>query len=153
MAKRNLIKGIVCGLMLTTVLGTTGFAATKAVVQVENNDYVYEVESYYNMYNGTYGNFYAKGETNLAKTEVVNDTYAQRGYALQVKEFNYGSQTITRYDYDEVVLNVYGSSYVSIFRDFDYPGTKYTHTGKSFSSPGTTSVVIDQYECTLYQYR
>ena len=38
--KRNFIKGIVCGLMLTAVVGTTALAATAASVQVDDGDYV-----------------------------------------------------------------------------------------------------------------
>jgi hypothetical protein len=50
-AKTNLIKGIVCGLMLTAVVGTVALAnvtpeSTRARVRVGNGDFVLDVEDY-----------------------------------------------------------------------------------------------------------
>lgn len=117
--KRNFIKGIVCGLMLTAVVGTTALAATAASVQVDDGDYVWDVEFYYNTFDGIYGTFYATGTPEYAKLEVVNDTYQQRGYAIQVLEYNDPSRAVSNFEYDEVTLGVYGRSSVSIPRNLE----------------------------------
>ena len=68
MFKRNLFKGIVCGLMLTAIVGTSIVAVSAAQagtitpIKVSNGDFVLNVEDYYDTYDGTYGSFYVAGD-------------------------------------------------------------------------------------------
>lgn len=107
MKKSNLIKGILCGLMFTAVVGTSGFAATR------------ELTNYY------------------------LETYEKNAYL----------GTITSSDYSVPTLTPGGNDYAYIVRDYDNPLYDYYHYGKSYYSTQSTSVVIDNYECIVRQYR
>ena len=153
MKKSNLIKGIVCGLMLTAVVGTSGFAASRALTNVNSGDYVYEVEFYQNNKYGTYGKFTAYGEVDSAETRVVNTSSAPRKYYLETYERNAYLGTITSSDYSVPILTPGGNDYAYIVRYYDNPLYDYYHYGKSYYSTQSTSVVIDNYECIVRQYR
>ncbi len=153
MRKTNLFKVIVCGLMLTAVVGTTGLAATRALVQVDDGSYVLDVEFYYDELDGTYGKFITYGETDSTELKVVNNNSAPRSYYIEVFEVDAYLNNVTRSDYSHVVLNPGGNETVYVSRDYDNPRYNYLHNGKSYYSTTSTSVVIDNYKCTLKQYK
>lgn len=149
--KRNLIKGIVCGLMLTAVVGTTALAAS-GVVQVDNGDYVNGVERYYDEYNGIYGKFMVNGTYNRTQIKVTNNTSAPRTYFIYVREYNHASEEYTTMDSSTPTLTPGGNDAAYVTRYCDDYRYAYEHLGRSYSANTVNSVVIDSYNCTLYQY-
>ncbi len=159
MAKKNLFKGIVCGLMLTAVVGTVALAnidpaSTRARVRVGNGDFVLDVEDYYDYYTGTYGTFNLTGAPSTTKLSVTNISGSPNKFYVEAITFNnsLGYDQIEDSDHQISNLTPGASTSATSYRDYDYPGHRYVHNGKSYYS-NTTSVVIDNYTCTLYQYR
>ncbi len=158
MRKSNLIKGIVCGLMLTVVVGTAVFAnvspaSENARVKVTNGEYVLDVEYYYDYYTGTYGTFNVAGTPSTTKISVTNIGGSPRNFYVEAITINnsLGYDKVQDSDYDYGYLTQGGSISATSTRDYDYPAHRYIHNGKSYYD-NTTSVIIDSYSCTLYQY-
>lgn len=151
MRKSNLIKSIVCGLMLTAVVGTTALAAS-GVVQVDNGDYVNGVERYYDEYYGTYGKFMVDGTYNRTQIKVVNNNSVPRTYFIQVREYNYASDEYSAPDSSTPTLTPGGSDTAYVTRYCDDYRYAYEHLGRSYSANTVNSVIIDNYNCKLYQY-
>ena len=159
MRKSNLIKGIVCGLMLTAVVGTVALAnvdpaSTRARVRVGNGEFVLDVEDYYDYYTGTYGTFNLTGAPSTTKLSVTNNSGSENKFYVEALTINnsLGPDQTEDSDYKYANLTPGASTSVTSYRDYDYPGHRYFHNGKSYYA-NTTSVVIDNYTCTLYQYR
>lgn len=158
MAKRNLIKGIVCGLMLTVVVGTAAFAnvspaSENARIRVVDGDNVLDVDFYYDYYAGTYGTFNLEGTSSTTKLSVTNIGGSPRDFCVEAKTINnsLGPDQIQDRDYSSQYLTPGSSISATSTRDYDYPAHRYIHNGKSYHE-STNSVIIDSYSCTLYQY-
>ena len=146
MFKRNLFKSIVCGLMLTAVVGTTGFAGT-----VDRAARLKNVGTYSDYYSGDVGHYTASGTSTQCKLDVRNNTSSPRKYEC----------TLTRYDtdtssYDAGTTNVVelapGSNYVKALpRDYDNERYNYNNHVKGYYYTNTTSVILDYYTYLLTQ--
>ena len=152
MAKTNLIKGIVCGLMLTAVVGTTAFAGT-----VSRSANLRSVKTYSDTYTGEIGAYNAYGTYNssskiaYANLKVQNVSGSIYKYYGEVSRWNSFLKEWTDSDIESQILAPGGNFTVSIVRDYAYDGFDYYNHAKGYYSPYTDSVVLDSYTYEVIQ--
>lgn len=156
MRKTNLFKSIACGLVLTAIIGTAVLAnvSPRSEVRVHDGDCVLNVQYYYDHYTGMYGTFNLEGKPATTKLSVVNSGGSPRNYYVEAITINnsLGPDRIEDDDYSYSFLTPGSSTSATSTRDYDYPGHKLIHNGKSYYYTNTDSVVIDYYTCTLKHY-
>ena len=149
--KQKVLKTIVAGAMLSLVIGTGVLAGSNATVTVQNGDNVFGVSTYYNAYEGTLGRFTTNGTQTTSTLSVVNRGNAPKNFRIEAYAYDRINKVNLDSDYSYELLNPGSSDSISIWRDYDFSGYSYKHYGTSFYYTNTDSVVIDNYECILYQ--
>ena len=150
--KQKVLKTIVAGAMLSLVIGTGAFASSNAIVTVQNGDFVCDVEAYSNSYEGTLGRFTTNGRIDTSSLVVVNRGNAPKNFRIQASAYNRNTRVIEDSDYSYELLNPGSSDSIIVERFYNNERYRYSHWGTSFYYTNTDSVVIDNYECILYQY-
>lgn len=146
MRKGNLFKGIVCGLMLTAVVGTAAFAGT-----VERSAMLKNVGTYSDYYSGDVGHYTASGTSTQCKLTTVNNTSSPRKYECSLRRYNTDTDT---YDAGttEVVTLAPGVNHVkTLTRDYDNKNYNYRNQVIGYLYTNTTSVVSDNYTYLVTQ--
>lgn len=152
MAKTNLIKGIVCGLMLTAVVGSTVFAGT-----VERTANLRNITKYSDTYAGTigaynaYGSYFSGTNTAYANLKIQNTYGNVYKYYGEVYRWDTYQEAWTDSDIESQQLAPGGNFTVSIKRDYQVKYYNYYHNGIGYSSPYTDSVILDSYSYDVIQ--
>ncbi len=152
MRQPNLFKGIVCGLMLTAVVGTTAFAGTVSRsanlkgVTTYSDTYAGEIGAY-NAY-GSYNSSTKIAYANLKVQNTYSNVYKFRG---EVWRWDDIQNAYTDSDTESQQLAPGGNFTVSIIRDASYDEFNYYHHAKGYYSPYTDSVVLDSYTYNVIQ--
>lgn len=73
MRKTNMLKSVVCGLMIMLITGTTVFAGT-----VTRDRKVRNVTTYTDEYSGAVGNYCAAGDSTIARTSIQNTSQSSK---------------------------------------------------------------------------
>ncbi len=152
MRKSNLFKGIVCGLMLTAVVGTTVFAGT-----VSRSANLKGVTTYSDTYAGdigafnAYGTYYSGTKTAYANLKAQNTYSNVYKFYGEVCEWNDIYNAYTDSDSETQQLAPGGTFTVTIIRDASYMYVDYYHHAKVYYSPYTDSVILDSYTYEVIQ--
>jgi hypothetical protein len=147
MKRSNLIKGIVCGLMLTAVVGSTVFAGT-----VNRERFGYNVRNINDSYTGEVGVYQTVATFDVAGLKVVNNTGSMRYYTLECDWYN--SITGSMFDFvaGSATLTPGTNTNKSIEREYDEPRYSYRLYGCGYYGTHTTSGLADKYTMVIDQY-
>lgn len=147
MKRTNLIKAVVCAIMITLVMTSTFFAGT-ASSEKKVRGITYEVS-----YNGSAGTYIMEGDSTSVRTTAVNPETSERYFKCFVRGYNYNTAS---YDFDEVVggrLNNGEALSIMEARDIDSKIHDYKHTANGYSTPVCISgAIIDEYTLDAWQY-
>lgn len=147
MAKKNLFKGIVCGLMLTAVVGSTVFAGT-----VNREIFGYNVRNINDTYSGDVGVYQTIATYDVAGLKVTNNTSSMRYYTLECDWFNSINGSMFDFEASSATLTPGGNADESIARDYSEPRYSYRIYGCGYYGTHTTSGLADKYTMTIDQY-
>ncbi len=147
MRKTNLIKGIVCGLMLTAVVGSTAFAGT-----VKREVFGYNVKNINDTYTGTVGVYQAVITSDMAGLKVTNNTSSSRYYTLECDYYNSITGNLVDAEASSATLSPYTYTTEGIYRDYSEPRYSYRVYGCGYYGTHTTSGLADCYSFYIDQY-
>lgn len=152
MISKKLIKGIVCGLMLTAVVGTTAFAGTVSrsanlrTVKTYSDTYLGDIGAY-----NAYGTYHSSTTVAYANLKVQNTYSSVYKFYGDVREWDDVFNYYTASDTETQQLAPGGSFTVSIIRDYSYDVVSYYHNAKCYYSPNSDSVILDSYTYEVLQ--
>lgn len=147
MISKKLIKGIVCGLMLTTVVGTTVFAGT-----VNREVFGYNIKNISDSYTGDVGVYEAVISKDVAGIRVRNVGGSSRYYTLECDYYNSITGELYDLEASSVTLAPGGIATECIYRDYIEPRCSYRVYGCGYYGTHTTSGLADVYSFYIDQY-
>lgn len=145
--KRNFIKGIVCGLMLTTVVGSTVFAGT-----YDGEIYGYGKTNIRKEYYGSVGQYSAVGTQTSAYVLATNTTPSSRLYKVQYGKYHNGMNQYTQYITDSNVLGHYGTIDATGERVYNDPYYSYYLVAYGYNSTAEATGQADYFRYYIEQY-
>ena len=145
MRKTNLFKSIVCGLMLTTVLGSAVYAGTgsETVAAYKKN----VNKSYF----GAAGTYVTKGDSEWFILTSRSSSSSSKMYKVEVCEKHYISGQQSDIDGNWAFLRSGGKVEAAILRTWDDPFTIYVSTALTYNSTSESTGIQDNFRCTVEQ--
>ncbi len=140
MRRTNLIKGIVCGLMLTAVVGSTVFAGN-----FSDDVYGYKVKSIRKEYTGSVGSYSAVGTETSAYVIAVNNTVASRLYKVQYGKYHNGMKQYVEFITDSDILTHYHTISVVGSRLYDDVLYSYSLVAQGYNSTAEATGQADYF--------
>ena len=148
MKKTNLIKAVVCGAMLTLVMGSTVMAGS-----VTRSLKVRNTTTYNDDYEGTYGHYYSSSTGSNARMVVVNVAGSSKLFSASVKRYNYNDLKYDDRDDHLGTINNGDVVILEIVRDKSKYVYDYIHHAESYMANTTSSGTrMDYYDFTAKQY-
>lgn len=147
MAKSKLFKGIVCGLMLTAVVGSTVFAGNYT-----NGSYGYNVKNVNNSYTGDVGIYNAYFNSTTAGLNVRNNTNSSKYYKLECDSYYAHTNELVDISASAGVCAPYNLLNENITRDYTDARYMYRILGQGYNSTSEITGRADYYMYTLTQY-
>ena len=129
MKKSNLIKGIVCGLMLTTVVGSTVFAGT-----FSDEIYGYNKANIRKEFYGSVGKYSGVGTQTSAYVIATNNTVSSRLYKVQYGKYHNGMNQYIQFVTNSDVLGLYGTVDATGEREYNDPYYSYSLVAYGYNS-------------------
>lgn len=147
MKRSNLIKGIVCGLMLTALAGSAVYAGTDSGRVYGYND-TYIAHIFY----GDVGSYRTIANSERTSIYAKNTTSSYKMYYVEAR--HYLSTTGETIDIDAVqevlALNELSSN-AYVFREYSDVYASYITTGRGYNGASTATGVADYYTYDIYQ--
>lgn len=147
MKRTNLLKAVVCGVMITLIMTSTVLAAT-----VSREEKV-RGKSYTNSYSGVVGHYTAAGDNVNARTTIVNTSTSEKWFQCYVYRYNYNSLS---YDSSESVSKVLKNGEpvsIVISRNSSSYMYDYEHIARGFYTPVyINNAVADEFRFDALQY-
>lgn len=145
MISKKLIKGIVCGLMLTTVIGSAVYAGTGSgsVVAYKKN----VNKSYF----GAAGTYVTSGTSDYFMLKASSSSSSNKLYKVEVCRTHINSGALGDLDADAAILKAPGKVDALIMRTWDDVFSKYTSTATTYNSASEITGIQDNYVYTVMQ--
>lgn len=148
MKKTNLVKAVVCAVMITLVMTSTVFAGTVSdVIKVRG------VYNYTENYQGSVGHYTFAGDRNYARTTIVNTSKSEKWFQCFVYRYNHDTKS---YDSQEIISKAVANGAplsVQIGRDMNSEIYDYEHKTKGYSTPVYIGgALVDEYILEAWQY-
>ena len=145
MINKKLIKGIVCGLMLTAVAGSAVYAGTgsETVSAYKKN----VNKSYF----GAAGTYVTQGNSEIFALTARSSSASNKLYKVEVCRRHYVSNQQTDIDADSKSLKSAGKIDAVIVREWDDVFSKYVSTATTYNSSSEITGVQDKFICTVEQ--
>lgn len=147
MRKSNLFKGIVCGLMLTAVVGSSVFAGTYT-----DGSCGYDVKNVNNTYTGNVGVYSAYFNSTTAGLNVRNNSNSAKYYKLECDTFYVHTNELVDISASDGVCTPYNLLNENITRDYKDAWYKYRILGQGYNGTSQVTGRVDYYMYTLTQY-
>ena len=147
MNKKNFFKGIVCGLMLTAVVGSTVFAGSYS-----GEEYACNKKNVRKEYVGSVGQYSAVGTETSAYVIATNNTTASRLYKVQYGKYHNGMNQYTEYITDSKVLDFYRAVRVDGSRVYNDPYYSYSLVAYGYNSTAEATGQADYFRYYIEQY-
>ena len=145
MKRSNLIKGIISGLMLTTVLGSAvlaGVGSETFYVQYNNKEKVFYGSA------GAYG-MKLEDDTFLVQTCSLSSSYKR--CVLEARSVHHIAGYVMAYNVQARDLMRYEGLSTGIFRDATNPFIDYIGYATTYNSASTATGILDNYTCRFNQ--
>lgn len=148
MKKTNLLKAVVCSMMITLVMTSTVFAGTASEVIWARG-----VVTYTKNYDGTVGNYTLAGNSGSIRTTAVNTSTGDKWFQCFVYRYNYNTYTYDYQDVDSGVVTNGATMSVDLGRDMNSGVYDYKHVARGYSTPVYVSgALVDEYTLEAWQY-
>ena len=146
MRKTNLFKGIVCGLMLTAVVGTSVFAGNYS-----EEVYGYKNANIRKTYTGSVGIYTATGNQTSAGVIAVNNSGHERFYKTHYGRYHNGMDQYVEFITDSDVVATYSSLQVNGPREYDNVFYSYSLTAYGYNSTAEATGQADFFSFYIEQ--
>ena len=147
MKRTNLLKAVVCGMMITLIMTSTVFAGTKSVSEKVRG------RSYTNNYEGEVGYYVAAGDSAYARTTIVNRSTGEKWFQAYVYRYNYNSMSYDDQNSESKVMTNGVTMTIDISRAKSSSVYDYIHLAKGFyTSVYINGAVADEYRFEAQQY-
>lgn len=148
MKKTNLMKAVVCAIMITLVMTSTVLAGTASEeIRVRN------VAAYTKNYSGAVGDYTLTGNPSSVRTIAANTFAGDKYFQCFVYRYNYNTFTYDYQDVDSGVLANGARMSVEIGRDMNSAVYNYEHIARGYSTPAYISgALVDEYTLKAKQY-
>ena len=147
MRKSNLIKGIVCGLMLTAVVGSSVFAGT-----FSDEIYGYNKANIRKEFYGSVGQYSAVGTQTSAYVLATNNTASSRLYKVQYGKYHNGMNQYIEYVTNSDVLDHYRTVTADGGRVYNDPFYSYLLVAYGYNSTAEATGQADYFRYYIEQY-
>lgn len=145
--KRRLVKSIICGLMLTTIIGSGVYAET-----VSYNRYGYNPENLYEVIGGDAGRYLVEGTATTLSITATSKSTSYKLYKVEVDQKHYYSHTTLDMDADSAVLKKDDEGVVAgLPRDRKDVFSDYVTNAIAYNSTSEITGVQDNCTLTVYQ--
>ena len=148
MKRTNLMKAVVCAVMITLVMTSTVFAGTVSdVIKVRG------VYNYTENYQGSVGHYTFAGDREYARTTIVNTSKSEKWFQCFVHRYNQVTETYDSWDIESKAVANGAPLSVQIERDKDSKFYDYEHKAKGYStSMYIAGTLVDEYLLEAWQY-
>ena len=145
--KRRLVKSIICGLMLATVLGSAAYAET-----ANYNRYGYNINNIYEVIGGDAGRYLVEGTSTMMKITVTSKSTSNKLYKAKVEQQHYYTHAVLDMDADSGVRSKINTSLVaSLPRDSKDTFSDYSTNAIAYNSASEVTGIQDDCTYTIYQ--
>lgn len=145
MSKRG-FKGIICGLLFTTIIGSAVYAGTGSAVE----EYAYE-KNVSKQFIGSGGVYTGTAGEQYVQSSVTSTSSSSRLYKVEVKWKCNLAGYVCDFEADSEIMSRYQVLSVSIGRDSDMVQFSYVTNGKAYNSISEATGIADDYTYTIYQ--
>lgn len=148
MKKTNLLKAIVCGVMVTLVMGSTVLAGT-----VTRFAYVRGSNTYFNEYEGAVGEYVASASDGFARTTVMNKSASEKLFYCSIEIYDAANEETYRTLSFADTLTTGRSVSKGLRREVSSRKYNYIHRATGFlSTTSSSATLVDSYKFTAKQY-
>ena len=145
--KRRLVKSIICGLMLATVLGSAAYAET-----ANYNRYGYNINNIYEVIGGDAGRYLVEGTSTMMKITATSKSTTNKLYKVKVEQRQYYTQAIIDTDVTSGVRSKINTSIVaSLPRDSKDTFSDYVTNAIAYNSASEVTGIQDDCTYTIHQ--
>lgn len=147
MKKTNLLKAVVCAIMITLVMTSTVLAGTAS-----EEIFVRNVAAYTKNYSGAVGDYTLTGTSSSVRTIAANTSTGDKYFQCFVYRYNFTTETYDYQDVDSGVLANGERMSVEIGRDMNNGLYDYEHVARGYSTPTYISgALVDEYKLKAMQ--
>lgn len=139
MRKINLFKSVVCGVLVSFILGTSVWAGT-----IERTIAARGVSEYSDYYSGTVGQYSVTGKSTISSLKVVNTSSSPKLFYAAARRYNQYTDSYDLGSTSSYVLTPGQYETKSVERDMNNTNYDYHHFAEGFYST-TSSVRLDFY--------
>ena len=146
MKRSNLVKGIICGLMLTTVIGSVAYAKTDSkafFVGTLNKKYTFK---------GSNGEYVMDLGDEGLEVKAKSNSYTQKLCTLTARCFNYRTGYVIFEQANSKVLSKNDIMGAGVVRgEYEAPLIDYQGRAITYNSASSVTGILDDFTCTFHQ--
>ena len=145
--KRRLVKSIICGLMLATVLGSAAYAET-----ANYNRYGYNINNIYEVIGGDAGRYLVEGTSTMMKITATSKSTSNKLYKVKVEQRCCNTHAVIDMDAASGVRSQISTSIIaSLPRDSKDTFSDYVTNAIAYNSSSEVTGIQDDCTYTIYQ--
>lgn len=145
--KRRLVKSIICGLMLATVLGSAAYAET-----TNYNRYGYNINNIYEVIGGDAGRYLVEGTSTTMSITATSKSTSNKLYKVKVEQRYYRNNTLWDMDAKSAVLDKNDEGILAgLPRDSKDVLSDYITNAVAYNSASEVTGIQDDCTYTIHQ--